>query len=152
MALDAEAAGLEVTFVVSAEAGDEEMAERIQQHQAERPQSWRIVEAPRQLLDAIRIVRSTEFLVIDCLSFWVANLVMDDISTVEVQAFEIAEALRSRTGATVVVSNEVGMGLVPDYELGRRFRDTLGRVNATIAQHADDAFLVVAGRTLRLES
>ncbi len=151
MAHDASEIGQHVSFIVTAEALDQEMTERIEQHQAERPVGWSVVEAPRQLLEAISLVEASDFLVIDCLSLWVANLVMDGVLTVEEQAIHIADVLRQRRGSTVVVSNEVGMGLVPEYELGRRFRDVLGRVNSIVSQRADEAFLVVAGRTLRLD-
>jgi adenosylcobinamide kinase / adenosylcobinamide-phosphate guanylyltransferase len=91
--------------------------------------------------------------VIDCVSFWVANLVMADVPDegIEREAAVVARVLALRAEPAVVVSNEVGMGLVPDNEMGRRFRDVLGRVNAIFSSSADHAFLVVAGRTLRLE-
>jgi adenosylcobinamide kinase / adenosylcobinamide-phosphate guanylyltransferase len=151
MASEAAATGQHVTFMVTAEALDDEMTERIEKHRAERPPGWSVVEAPRLLLESLASVKQTDFLVIDCLSFWVANLVMDGASTIEEQSVQVAQMLQQRIGSTVVVSNEVGMGLVPEYELGRRFRDVLGRVNASIAAYSDDAFLVMAGRVIRLE-
>jgi adenosylcobinamide kinase / adenosylcobinamide-phosphate guanylyltransferase len=90
--------------------------------------------------------------VIDCISFWVANLVMAGMQdeAIEREAAVVARLLAMRAEGSVVVSNEVGMGLVPDNELGRRFRDVLGRVNAIFASSAEAAFLIVAGRALRL--
>jgi adenosylcobinamide kinase / adenosylcobinamide-phosphate guanylyltransferase len=152
----AEAEGQHITFVVTAEALDAEMADRIDRHRAERPQSWTVVEAPRDLRSGLRYVGTESvregFVVIDCVSFWVANLVMADVPDegIEREAAVVARVLALRSESAVIVSNEVGMGLVPDNEVGRRFRDVLGRVNAIFASSAETALLVVAGRTLHL--
>jgi adenosylcobinamide kinase / adenosylcobinamide-phosphate guanylyltransferase len=150
---DAAGAGHPITFVVTAEALDGEMNDRIQRHRDERPASWNVVEAPRALASALSMVPTDHFVVVDCVSFWVANLVMDDLpaAAIEAQAAVICSTMTARQANTVVVSNEVGLGLVPDNPLGRSFRDTLGRVNALLCNSADEAFLVVAGRTLRLD-
>ncbi len=154
MALRADARNEPVSFVVTAEALDSEMTDRIARHRAERPANWHVVEAPRDLALGLADV-GLGFVVVDCLSFWVANLVMDDVvdnDHIESVARRVALLLLSRTGSGVVVSNEVGLGLVPDNELGRRFRDVLGRVNAILAASSNKAFLVVAGRTMELSS
>jgi adenosylcobinamide kinase / adenosylcobinamide-phosphate guanylyltransferase len=151
MALAADQQSIPVTFIVTAEALDGEMNDRITRHQAERPSHWTVIEAPRDMLGAVLAAPPDHLVVIDCLSFWVANLVMDGTADAETLAVRIAQAITARSADTVIVTNEAGLGLVPEYELGRRFRDVLGRVNATIAAVADDAFFVVAGRTLRLD-
>jgi adenosyl cobinamide kinase/adenosyl cobinamide phosphate guanylyltransferase len=157
LAQRAETQGERVTFVVTAEGLDAEMTDRIDRHRAERPNTWNVVEVPRDLHGGIRHPDSETvrdgYLVIDCISFWVANLVMSDVPDegIEREAAVVARVLALRTEPGVVVSNEVGMGLVPDNEMGRRFRDVLGRVNAIFASSAEAAFLVVAGRTLRLD-
>jgi adenosylcobinamide kinase / adenosylcobinamide-phosphate guanylyltransferase len=151
MALAADQKSVPVTFIVTAEALDGEMDDRIARHQAERPSHWNVIEAPRDMLAAVQAAPHDHLVVIDCLSFWVANLVMDGTADAEAIAVQVAGAIAARSTDTIIVTNEAGLGLVPEYELGRRFRDVLGRVNATIAAVADDAYFVVAGRTLRLE-
>jgi adenosylcobinamide kinase/adenosylcobinamide-phosphate guanylyltransferase len=139
-----------VTVIATGEAGDDEMAERIRLHRAERPKEWTTVEEPLELESALAAVPAGDAVIVDCLSFWVANLLErgDDVETCSEQA--IASA-RTRNAPTVVVSNEVGLGVVPVSELGRRYRDVLGRVNQQWAAAADEAALVVAGRKLRLQ-
>jgi adenosyl cobinamide kinase/adenosyl cobinamide phosphate guanylyltransferase len=138
----------DVVFVATAEARDDEMAARIALHRAERPSHWRTVEEPLRLRAAIEAGPPDACLVVDCLSLWVANLLEAD-EPVDADAARVAAA---RPGPTVVVSNEVGMGLVPTTPLGREYRDVLGRVNAEWAASAERAYLVVAGRALPLEA
>jgi adenosylcobinamide kinase / adenosylcobinamide-phosphate guanylyltransferase len=137
-----------VTVIATAEAGDAEMAERIRLHRAERPQEWTTVEEPVELEAALEAAPDGATVVVDCLSLWVAN-VLDD-GDVEERS-ERAVVIAKRRSRTIVVSNEVGLGVVPASELGRRYRDVLGRVNAQWAAAADEAALVVAGKLLRLE-
>ena len=133
----AEAEGAAVTFIATGEAGDEEMAERIARHRAERPSSWSTVEEPVDLHRAVGSVPARDTIVIDCLSLWIAN---GGDGTVA----------HEREGLTIAVTNEVGLGIVPDNALARAYRDELGRVNASWVEAADEAYFVVAGRTLRL--
>ena len=134
----------EVVFVATAEPGDAEMAARIEAHRAERPGSWVTVEAPVDLTGALRDAPPDACVIVDCLTLWVANT-MD-----ETLAREAAGIAAARPGDTIVVTNEVGMGIVPANELARTYRDLLGRVNAIWADAADRVLLVVAGRTLEL--
>lgn len=144
----------EVVFIATAEARDEEMAERIERHRRERPSGWRVVEEPVALRGAVEAAPPTACVVVDCLSLWVSNLVdagwADD--AVEAESEKTARAAADRPGPTVVVSNEVGLGVVPATPLGRRYRDLLGHVNAIFAAAAAEALFVVAGRTLLLRS
>ncbi|HJQ74890.1 MAG TPA: bifunctional adenosylcobinamide kinase/adenosylcobinamide-phosphate guanylyltransferase [Gaiellaceae bacterium] len=133
-----------VTFVATGWAGDEEMAERIARHREERPPEWTTVEEPRELARALRAVPAGETAIVDCLSLWVANL---EGAAAPAEAAEVAAA---RDGLTIAVTNEVGMGIVPDNAVAREYRDELGRVNAHWAELADEAWLVVAGKRLRL--
>jgi adenosylcobinamide kinase / adenosylcobinamide-phosphate guanylyltransferase len=142
-------AGLPVVFVATGEAGDEEMTARIAQHRRERPPEWTTVEEPAELARAIAAAPGADVLVVDCLSLWVAN-VFERIA-VEDAAAEAARLAAARPGPTIAVTNEVGLGIVPDNELARRYRDALGRVNAIWAAAAGEAYFVVAGRALRLE-
>lgn len=134
--------GAPVVFVATGEARDDEMAERIARHRAERPGTWATVEEPLELHDAVDTAAPHACVVVDCLSLWVANLLE--------QGREPDLRVPLRDGPTIVVSNEVGLGVVPATPLGRTYRDVLGRVNAAWAAAADDAFFVVAGKALRL--
>jgi adenosylcobinamide kinase / adenosylcobinamide-phosphate guanylyltransferase len=137
----AAAAGAPVVFVATGEAGDEEMAERIARHRAERPRSWWTVEEPLELTRALREAPVDATVIVDCLSLWVANG-GGDTGAVETAA--------ARTALTIAVTNEVGLGIVPANALARGYRDELGRVNAAWVAAADEAYFVVAGRTLPL--
>jgi adenosylcobinamide kinase / adenosylcobinamide-phosphate guanylyltransferase len=139
-----------VTFIGTGEARDEEMEARIRQHRSERPAGWTTVEEPIELAAALEGVAADAAVVVDCLSLWVANLLErgEDIEARSARAVAVAQR---RAGPTIVVSNEVGLGIVPASELARRYRDVLGRVNAQWAAAADEAALVVAGRRLQLQ-
>ena len=143
-----------VVFVATGTAVDEEMTERIRRHRAERPPGWTTVEEPVQLHEVVRGVPTDACLLVDCLSLWVANVLEDgwQDDAVEEEATAVAATAASREAMTVVVSNEVGLGVVPETPLGRRYRDVLGRVNAIFADAASEPLLVVAGRKIRLES
>lgn len=142
-----------VVVVATAEARDEDMAERIRAHRASRPTGWEVVEAPLGLLAAIEGVREDASVVLDCLTLWVSNALEDAASDddIEGEARKSASALACRTARSVVVSNEVGLGIVPANEMARRYRDVLGRVNASFAAGASNSYLVVAGRGLPLD-
>ena len=138
-----------VVFLATAQARDEEMARRIAQHASERPAAWKTIEEPLHLRDAIDRVGRDECLVIDCLTLWTSNALdtLDD-AQIEADAAAAARAAAARPGLTVVVTNEVGLGIVPDSPLARTYRDLLGRVNSIWAQAADHVYLLVAGRAL----
>jgi adenosylcobinamide kinase / adenosylcobinamide-phosphate guanylyltransferase len=138
-----------VTFIATGTAGDEEMATRIDRHRAERPAGWATREEPIELVEALRRAEPDAFVIVDCLSLWVSNLFE---AGWEDDAVEGAALAVERDSPTVVVTNEVGLGIVPATPLGRRYRDVLGRVNAVFAAQAEEAVFVVAGRRLRLEA
>lgn len=145
--------GCPVRFIATAEAKDAEMASRINSHRASRPETWETIEAPRDLLGALKSTDPDVAVVLDCVSFWVANLVMDGVAPEQIDADSLSAAALAadRPGRAIVVSNEVGLGLVPDNELGRGFRDVLGRVNSAWVKRSEETFLVVAGRVLPLK-
>lgn len=142
--------GTAVTFIATATAGDDEMAERIARHREARPASWRTVEAPLDVLGAVQAATAGNFLIIDCLTLWVSNLLAQGATPTQIDAAAdgVVEALEGRR--CVVVTNEVGMGIVPVNELARLFRDVLGSVNARFAAAAERALLMVAGRAIDL--
>ena len=145
--------GRPVVFVATGQAGDEEMADRIARHQAERPAGWSTVEAPVDLVDACAALEAEACVVVDCLSLWVSNLMErgDDEATTLDRARALAGWAAAYRGDVIVVTNEVGLGIVPMHPVSRGYRDRLGRVNAVLAREADLAQLVVAGRTLTLD-
>jgi len=149
---DAVGADVPVVAVVTAEAGDAEMADRIARHQDDRPSNWQTIEAPHELARSVEAVDAAQALLLDCLTFWIANRVMADVPDLEIEteAASLAGLLADRTSPTVVVTNEVGQGIVPGDPLSRRFRDVHGRVNRIVADRSTDAYLVVAGRTIPL--
>jgi adenosylcobinamide kinase/adenosylcobinamide-phosphate guanylyltransferase len=142
-----------VVVVVTAEPRDEEMAERIRAHRAARPAAWEIVEAPLELLHAIRAVGEPSCVILDCLTLWVSNALEagDSEDEIDREARVLASTLAERAAPAIVVSNEVGLGIVPANELARTYRDILGRVNGSLAAAASRSFFVVAGRGLPLE-
>jgi adenosylcobinamide kinase / adenosylcobinamide-phosphate guanylyltransferase len=154
LALERAVSAEDVVFVATGEARDEEMAARIERHRRERPGHWDTVEEPLALREALESADRAACLVIDCLTLWVANLVEAGRTDeeIEAEAREAARAAAERSGATLVVTNEVGLGVVPDTPLGRRYRDVLGRVNALFVSAADEALFVVAGRAIPLRS
>ena len=141
-----------VTFVATAEARDAEMAGRIARHRAERPAGWTTVEEPVDLLGAVTAGPAGAFLVVDCLTLWAANLAGSGRSGADIvgAARDVAGALADRPAGAAVVSNEVGLGIVPANALARGFRDTMGSVNAAFAARAERAALLVAGRVHEL--
>lgn len=136
-------AGDPVTYVATGRATDADMAARIERHRARRPADWETVEAGEDLPAVLRGLGGT--VLVDALGTWVAAA--DDMS---VDTAGLCEALVAREGKAIVVSDEVGLGVHPSSELGRRFRDALGLVNTAVAAVADEAWLVVAGRVLPL--
>jgi adenosyl cobinamide kinase/adenosyl cobinamide phosphate guanylyltransferase len=148
----AEARGGPVVVVATAEARDEEMAERIRRHREERPPQWMTIEEPVELEAALSSVPEEAQALVDCLTLWVSNLMEQDLPdrAIEDRARKAAHLAASRSAGTVAVTNEVGSGVVPANALARRYRDVLGRVNAIWAEAADRTALVVAGQVLPL--
>jgi adenosylcobinamide kinase / adenosylcobinamide-phosphate guanylyltransferase len=144
--------GSPVRMIATARADDDEMSARIERHRVHRPETWVVVEAPVELVAAIETADESELLLIDCVTLWISNLMVErEDTTIEGMIEEAVAAVSKRAGKTIVVSNEVGSGIVPMSPLGRRFRDLQGRANQRFAATANTAFLVVAGRLLRLE-
>lgn len=141
-----------VTFVATATVEDDDFAARVQRHRADRPASWPTVEEPRAVAAAVRGIDASHLVIVDCITLWVSSLTAEgcDEDDAAAAADDLADALCSRSAPTIVVTNEVGMGVHPATPLGRVYRDVLGRVNRRLAERADRALLVVAGQVLRL--
>jgi len=138
-------------FVATAEAGDAEMAERIAAHRAERGEAWTTLEEPLDLAGALRrYAGDTRPILVDCLTLWLSNLMHRD-RDIDGATGALLAALDERTGETVFVANEVGLGIVPDNALARRFRDAQGTLNRRIAARADRVVFMAAGLPLMLK-
>jgi adenosylcobinamide kinase / adenosylcobinamide-phosphate guanylyltransferase len=139
------------TYCATAEARDAEMAERIAAHQARRGAFWRTIEAPLALAPAIAAeATAARPLLVDCLTLWLSNLILAGQQPEE-DTSALCRALRAAGGPVVLVSNEVGMGLVPETPLGRQFRDAAGWLNQQMAALADRVVFVAAGLPLVLK-
>jgi adenosylcobinamide kinase / adenosylcobinamide-phosphate guanylyltransferase len=139
------------TYCATAEAGDAEMAERIAEHRARRGAFWRTVEAPLMLARAIATeAECGRPLLVDCLTLWLSNVLLAG-KPLDEESRMLCSALREAAGPVVLVSNEVGMGLVPETPLGRQFRDAAGRLNQQVAALADRVVFIAAGLPLVLK-
>jgi adenosylcobinamide kinase / adenosylcobinamide-phosphate guanylyltransferase len=136
-------------YVATAEAGDNEMAERIAGHRARRGANWHVVETPHSVSAVLQKSGGMPVLV-DCLTLWLSNLVLADID-IDAETAHLEKALAAAVAPVVLVANEVGSGIVPDHPLGRRFRDLQGILNQRVAARADRVVLVVAGLPLALK-
>jgi adenosylcobinamide kinase / adenosylcobinamide-phosphate guanylyltransferase len=138
-------------YVATAQPGDAEMAERIALHKARRARGWQTHEAPHDLPAAIGAPPQDAPLLIDCLTLWLSNRMLAD-ADIEQEADALAAALAQRASRIVLVSNEVGAGIVPENALGRRFRDAQGRINQRFAARADTVILMVAGLPITVKN
>ena len=155
-----ERGGDDVLFVATAQSLDDEMASRIEAHRRGRPAAWRTLEAPRHVGEAIALAQPAVIVLVDCLTLLVSNAVLtlpesagareaEDAALAEVEA--LLAAYRSGTASWIVISNEVGMGLVPPYPVGRAYRDALGRANQRLAAEADEVLFMVAGIPMKVK-
>lgn len=152
--------GHRILYVATATAGDTEMAERIARHQEARPAHWRTLEAPTGIGRALETaIADADVVLLDCLTLLVSNLLMEDETAtagrLEARAIAELEAIlrvcETHGAILIVVSNEVGMGLVPPYPMGRIYRDALGQVNRWLAARADRVIFMIAGLPLALK-
>ena len=150
--------GERVLFVATAEAGDREMADRIRVHRESRPPKWETLEEPVELVEALKpVLGKYDTVLLDCLTLWVSNLLLRGTDAVSSRRHILARAeglaglIQGSDCSWIVVSNEVGLGVVPPTELGRVYADELGRVNQLLAAEADDVYFMAAGLPIALK-
>jgi adenosylcobinamide kinase/adenosylcobinamide-phosphate guanylyltransferase len=157
----AEEAGKLVTFLATAQAFDEEMSTRIQKHKSERPAQWKTLEVPFGIASHIEQIRS-EIVVLDCVTLLITNLMMqfvkDDLvdetpfmQAVQQEIDSLLSAIRDTNQHWLIVSNEVGLGLVPPYQMGRVYRDGIGWANQRLAKEADEVLFMTAGIPMKVK-
>ncbi len=141
------ASGLDVFYIATATAEDDEMQQRIDHHRQQRPSTWRLIEEPLKLATVLQQEAAEDrCLLVDCLTLWLTNLLLDEDASLLVQEREaLIEQLQSLPGHIILVSNETGMGIVPQAELARRFGDEAGRLHQDLAQLCDRVMLTIAG-------
>ena len=147
--------GKRIVFIATAEASDQEMRKKIRLHKMSRPKCWALIEETKDIACRLRKLESKyDAAVIDCLGLWISNLLMDNLtdSRINKKIEELMGAISKTKVSTIVVSNEVGSGIVPIEPLARRFRDLVGRANQLIAKEADEVILMAAGLPAVLKS
>ncbi len=155
----AKESGLPVTYIATAQIYDDEFRARVAHHQARRPKDWHLIEAPHHLTDALETNNHAgvgQCIIVDCLTLWLAQCICPDCAPPEGVSWEAERenflaTLPELQGEIILVSNEVGMGIVPLGEINRRFQDEQGRLNQAVARIADTVTFVAAGLPLKLK-
>ena len=149
----------QVLFVATAEPGDEEMERRIRSHREGRPAGWDTLEEPLDVAEALTpLLPCYDTVLFDCLTLWVSNLMLREPDTTSArknilpETQRLLDLYRGGDASWIVVSNEVGLGVVPSTELGRIYADELGRVNQLVASEADDVYFMAAGLPLKMKA
>ena len=143
-----------VAYIATCMWKDGEMEERIKNHQKRRPSSWKTVEEPKNIASIVPAIdKNFDTVIIDCLTIYTSNLIFEKLSRDEIlqNITSMTDALKSASFNTIIVSNEVGMGIVPEQELGRKFRDIAGNVNKLVASVADEVLFIIAGIPMKLK-
>jgi adenosylcobinamide kinase / adenosylcobinamide-phosphate guanylyltransferase len=142
------------TYVATMQAGDDELQVRIGNHKKRRGEDWKLIEEPLQLFNVLMgDINTTEVFLVDCITMWLTNMLMKNYSDADIteQVKQVKEISQQRLRSIVFVANEVGLGIVPESQLGRRFRDLAGWTNQELAKGCDDVFFVAAGCPLKLK-
>lgn len=149
----AKAQSYPVTYIATAQTLDDEMQQRVQHHQKQRPSEWRLVEEPIALVEQLeRIDQPQQFILVDCLTLWLTNLLfLDDPSCQHIECEKLVELLPQLQSDIILVSNETGLGVVPMGEITRRFVDESGRLHQRLGQIADKVEFCVAGFPMLLK-
>ena len=136
-----------VLFLATCIPADSEMKQRVKKHKNSRPKTWKTIEEPIEIAKVISKLKSNEVLIIDCLTLWVSNLLMANNSKPKIQKYikDLLTALKKNKGQVIIVSNEVGWGIVPENKLARDFRDIIGTLHQRVAKISDEVYLMVTG-------
>ena len=147
-----------VLFLATAEAGDPEMTARIKSHRESRPAEWHTLEEPLELAAALSTVAGNyDIVILECLTLWLSNLILKEPETSEAKVDipsrvdDLLETYGNSSASWIIVSNEVGLGVVPPTRLGRDFADELGRANQQLAAEADFVYFMAAGLPLQIK-
>lgn len=153
--------GKEVYYLATAEIKDEEMQKRVQKHIKQRPEEWNTIEAPYKMGESISHLPSGAVLLIDCITIYISNLIFEDQKTeinleekeirVKKEIKQIIEIIRKQDMKAIMVTNEVGQGIVPAYKSGRIYRDIAGRINQYLAKQADEVYITFAGLPVEIK-
>lgn len=148
--------GLPVTYIATAQVYDDEFKARVAHHQARRPKDWQLVETPHYLGDTLDANINKGCSVVDCLTLWLAQCICQDCAPPEgldwaCERERFLTVLPKLHGNIILVSNEVGMGIVPLGEINRQFQDEQGRLNQAVAQLADEVYFIAAGLPIKLK-
>lgn len=145
--------GARRVFIATAQAFDDEMRARIAAHRVERGAAFSTIEAPHDLVAALTGLRDVDVVVIDCLTLWLSNLLLMQLpqDAIDARVAELVSALRALPAHALIVTNEVGMGIVPETALGRVFRDISGRAHQRLGRAADEIYFAVLGQLLRIK-
>jgi len=138
------------SYIATAQGYDDEMVERIALHRSRRGEGWETVDAPHELAGALGTLPAGRPVLVDCLTLWLTNRMLAE-ADIGAESAALAEALAAREGETIVVSNEVGLSIVPENALARRFRDAQGRLNQMVAARAGTVIFMVAGIPMRVK-
>ncbi len=133
---------------------DLEMVKRIELHKKKRPSHWKVFEESKNVASLLKEIGSQfDVILVDCLTLFISQMLVETIEegVIENQAQEMIHAVKKIKGGVIVVSNEVGLGVVPEYPLGRQFRDLSGRINQLMAREADEVFFMVSGLPLKVK-
>lgn len=149
---DGQADGGQVTYIATAQARDKEMELRIKIHRKNRPSHWKTVEREKSIAEILpRVAKKSEVILLDCLTLLISNLLLSGRKDVLKEIRQLVSKMKEIKTTVLIVSNEVGMGIVPDNRLARRFRDIAGRANQIVAQAADEVYLVVSGIPIKMK-
>ncbi|MGG7519738.1 bifunctional adenosylcobinamide kinase/adenosylcobinamide-phosphate guanylyltransferase [Allorhizobium undicola] len=144
--------GAERHYIATGRAWDDEMRARIASHREERGPLWTTHEEPLALAETLhRLDAPGRVVLVDCLTLWITNLMMEESLGIEAESAALAELLPQLTASVILVSNEVGLGIVPENRMARAFRDHAGRLHQMIAASADEVFFVAAGLSLKMK-
>ena len=138
------------TYVATAQSLDDEMSDRIAHHRARRGEGWRTVEAPLHLVEALDGLADGHPVLVDCLTLWLTNHLLAG-HDLDAEGTRLSQCMSRPRGPWFVVSNEVGLGIVPDNSLGRQFRDAAGRLHQSVAAVADEVLFLVAGLPMKVK-